>query len=141
MLVFNCLKGHMGSMAIEDEQMLIFERNTTWYWPLKEKKEFFENKYSHPCFLLHSHIGPWFANTMRKRGVLQFDICNSLYLYAMNSNGQVAWVTKLQLTVYMVQLIATQLQLNQNNSFSTTIQLHYNYTHGVMLTSLIVIHL
>jgi hypothetical protein len=78
---------------------------------------------------------------MRKRGVLQFDICNSLYLYAMNSNGQVAWVTKLQLTVYMVQLIATQLQLNQNNSFSTTIQLHYNYTHGVMLTSLIVIHL
>jgi hypothetical protein len=36
---------------------------------------------------------------------------------------------------------ATQLQLNQNNSFSTIIQLHYNYTNNVMLTSLIVIHL
>jgi len=41
----------------------------------------------------------------------------------------------------MVEFIATQLQFNQNNSFSTTIQLHYNYTHDVMLTSLIVIHL
>jgi len=40
----------------------------------------------------------------------------------------------------MVQLIATELQLFQNNSFSTTMQLH-NYTHDVMLTSLIVIHL
>jgi hypothetical protein len=47
----------------------------------------------------------------------------------------------LQLTIYTAQLIATQLQFNQNNSFSTTIQLHYNYTHDVMLTSLIVIHL
>jgi hypothetical protein len=33
------------------------------------------------------------------------------------------------------------LQLNQNNSFSTTIQLHYNYTHDVRVMSLIVIHL
>ncbi len=46
------------------------------------------------------------------------DICNSLYLYN-----------------------ATQLQLNQNNSFSTIMQLHYNYIHDVMLTSVIVIHL
>jgi hypothetical protein len=37
--------------------------------------------------------------------------------------------------------IAIQLQLNQNNSFSTTMQFHYNCTHDVMLTSLIVIHL
>jgi hypothetical protein len=34
--------------------------------------------------------------------------CNSLYLYIMSCNGQVAWVVKLQLTVYMMQLIATQ---------------------------------
>jgi len=44
--------------------------------------------------------------TIRKKGVLKLalqlnfwitkDICNSLYLYAMNSNGQVAWVAKLQ---------------------------------------------
>jgi hypothetical protein len=40
----------------------------------------------------------------------------------------------------MVKLIAIQLQIYQNNSFSTTMQLHYNYTHDVMLTSLIVIH-
>jgi hypothetical protein len=26
------------------------------------------------------------------------------------------------------------LQLNQNNPFSTTMQLHYNYTYDVMLT-------
>jgi hypothetical protein len=32
-----------------------------------------------------------------------------------------------------------QLQFNQNNSFSTTMQLHYNYTHDVTLTSFIVI--
>jgi len=59
----------------------------------------------------------------------------------MSSNKQVAWIAKLQLTIYMVQLITIQLQLSQNNSSSITIQLHYNYTHDVMLTSLIVINL
>ncbi len=33
---------------------------------------------------------------------------------------------KLQLMVYIVQLIAIQLQHYQNNLFSTTMQLHYN---------------
>jgi len=47
----------------------------------------------------------------------------------------------LQFTIYMVQLIATQLQLSQNNSFSITMQLHYNCTYDVMLMSLIIIHL
>jgi len=37
--------------------------------------------------------------------------------------------------------IVTQLQLNQNKSFSTTMQLHYNCIHDVMLTSLIIIHI
>ncbi len=41
----------------------------------------------------------------------------------------------------MVQPVVTKLQLNQNNSFSTTIQFHYNYTHDVMLMSLIIIYL
>ncbi len=51
-------------------------------------------------------------NTMRKKGVLQLalqfnfwvveNICNSLHLYTMNANGQVAWVAKLQFTVYIV---------------------------------------
>jgi hypothetical protein len=86
-----------------------------------------------------------------KKGVLQLalqlnfwvakDTCNSLYLYAVSANGQVEWVAELQLIVYTVQFITTQLQLSQNNSFSTTRQLHYNYTHDVMLTSLIVIHI
>jgi hypothetical protein len=40
-----------------------------------------------------------------------------------------------------MQLIVIQLQLNQNNSFKTIMQLHYNYTHDVMLMSLIVIYL
>jgi len=40
----------------------------------------------------------------------------------------------------MVQLITIQLQLSQN-LFSTIVQFHYNYTHDVILTSLIVIHL
>jgi hypothetical protein len=57
-----------------------------------------------------------------------------LYLYVVNVNGQVAWITQLR-------FIVTQLQLCQNNSFSTTMQLHYNYTHDVMLISLIIIHL
>jgi hypothetical protein len=35
--------------------------------------------------------------------------------------------------VYMVQFIAIQLQLYQNNSFSTIIQLNYNYTHDVLM--------
>ncbi len=38
-------------------------------------------------------------------------------------------------------MIITQLQFNPNNSFSIIMQLLYNYTHDVMLTSLIVIHL
>ncbi len=59
----------------------------------------------------------------------------------MSANRQVAWFAKLQLTIYIMQFITTQLQLNQNNPFSTTIQFCYEYTHDVMLTSLIVIHL
>jgi hypothetical protein len=36
------------------------------------------------------------------------DTYNSLYLYVMNFHEQVAWVAKLQLTVYTMQLIAIQ---------------------------------
>jgi hypothetical protein len=88
---------------------------------------------------------------MKKRDVLQLvlqlnfiiveDTYNSLYLYDVSANEQVAWVGELQLIVYTMQFIVTQLQLNQNNSFSTIMQFHYNCTHDVMLTSLIVIHL
>jgi hypothetical protein len=42
--------------------------------------------------------------------------------------------------LYTVQFITTQLQLSQNNSFSTTMQFHYNYTYDVILMSIIVIH-
>jgi len=54
---------------------------------------------------------------MIKKGVLQLtlqlnfwiakDTYNSLYLYVMNANGQIAWIAKSQFTIYMVQLIAT----------------------------------
>jgi hypothetical protein len=33
------------------------------------------------------------------------DICNSLYLYIVNVNGQITWIVELQFIVYMVQLI------------------------------------
>jgi len=64
---------------------------------------------------------------MRKRGVLQLlrfhfwialDICNSLFFYVVSANKQIAWIKELQFTVYTVQLITTQLQLHQNNSFN-----------------------
>jgi hypothetical protein len=74
---------------------------------------------------------------MRKKGVLQLalqfnfwvaeDIYNSLYLYAMNANGQVT-------THHIYDAIHC-------NSFSAIMQFHYNCTHDVMLMSLIIIHL
>jgi hypothetical protein len=61
---------------------------------------------------------------IKKRGVLQLALqinfwiaksnYKSQYLYTMNVNGQVAWVTQLQLPIYIVQLIGIQLQFNQN---------------------------
>jgi hypothetical protein len=68
---------------------------------------------------------------------IALDSCNSLYLYAISVNKHIAQVVELQFIIYMVQFIATQLQFNQNKSFSTTMQLHYNYTLDVMLMSLI----
>ncbi len=41
----------------------------------------------------------------------------------------------LQLTVYMVQFIITQLWVCRNNSCSTTMQPPYEYNHNVMLMS------
>jgi hypothetical protein len=61
--------------------------------------------------------------------IIQVLSCMTLathYLYVVNANKQVAWIAKLQLC--------------QNNSFSTTMQLHYNCTNDVILTSLIVIY-
>jgi hypothetical protein len=85
-----------------------------------------------------------------KRGVLQLALqlsfwvvmttCNSPYFYTLSVIKQVAWVVQLQLIIYVVQLIATRLQLCRNHSFSTIMQLHYNYSHNVMLTLLIFIH-
>jgi hypothetical protein len=64
----------------------------------------------------------------------------SLYLYIVSANGQVAWIVKLPFIVNTMELIATQLQFCQNNSFKTITQLRYNCTHHAMLTLLIVIH-
>jgi len=85
-----------------------------------------------------------------KMGVLQLALqpnfwvamttCNSQYFYVVNVIKQIAWVVELQLIIYMVQLIAIQLQLCRNHTFSTTMQPHYNYSHDVMLTLIIFIH-
>jgi hypothetical protein len=79
--------------------------------------------------------------TLQHNFLVTKNIYNSLHLYVVNVNGQVACIVELQLNIYMMQLIGIQLQLYQNTSFSTIMQLHYNYTHDVRLTSLIVIHL
>jgi hypothetical protein len=71
-----------------------------------------------------------FSNIItRKKDVLQLalqfnlwvakDICNSLHLYVMSSNKQVAWIAKLQLTIYTVQLIATQSKQLIFNYYAT----------------------
>jgi hypothetical protein len=39
-----------------------------------------------------------------------------------------------------MQFITTELQLNQNNSFSTIMQLHYNCTHDVIINDIIDCH-
>ncbi len=81
-------------------------------------------------------------NHYEKKGVLQLALqlnfwvasntCNSLYLYVVNAIGQVARVASIAThRIYD----ATQLQLCCNNSFSTTMQLPYDYNHNVMLIS------
>jgi hypothetical protein len=52
------------------------------------------------------------------------NIWYSLYLYVVSANKKIAWVVK----------------LCENNSFSTIMQLHNNYTHDVTMRSLIAIH-
>jgi hypothetical protein len=100
----------------------------------------------------YEHIQCGKCQLYEKKGVLKLalqlnswitpNIYNSLYLYTMNVNGQITWIAESQFTIYTMQLlVATQLQFCQNNSFSITMELYYNCTHDVMLTSLIIIHL
>jgi hypothetical protein len=66
---------------------------------------------------------------MRKKGVLQLvlqlnfgvanDTYNSLYLYVVRANKQVAWIKKLQLTVYIMWFIATQSEQFIFNYYAT----------------------
>ncbi len=70
------------------------------------------------------------AHTMKKRGVLQL---------ALRLNFWVAF-GHLQFIIYTMQLTTIQLQLCHNNSFSTTMQLPYDYNHNVMMTSFSSIH-
>jgi hypothetical protein len=71
---------------------------------------------------------------MKKRGVLQLALQLNFWIKKDTCNSPYIWCNSLQ-------FIAFQLQLNKKNSFSTNIQLHYNYTHDVMFMSLIIIHL
>jgi hypothetical protein len=53
----------------------------------------------------------------------------------MSAIGQITRAAKVAIIVYTMQLITTQLQLCHNNSFSTTMQLPYDYNNNIMLTS------
>ncbi len=83
----------------------------------------------------------WFfllIESLWKKGVFCNWPCNSLYIY-------MSWMLinkfhELQSCI-SVYIRCNSLQFYQTNPFSNTMQLHYNYTHDVMLTSLIVIHL
>jgi hypothetical protein len=45
------------------------------------------------------------------------------------------WVLSDKLHIYTMEFITIQFQLCRNNSFSTTMQLPYDYNHNVMLKS------
>jgi hypothetical protein len=55
------------------------------------------------------------------------------HLSCKNCNSSYIWCNSMQ-------LITIPLQLCQNNSFSTIMQVHYNYCHNIILTLLIFIH-
>jgi hypothetical protein len=129
------------------------QKNLHFFFVIIFYKTFFYLHFSLFYFFIF-YFAKWlgcYPYTMRKKGLLQLvlrvnfwvamNTCNSSYLYVVNPNKQITWIAKLQFNVYMVQFITTQLQLYQNNSFSTTMRFHYNYTHDVMLMLLIVIHL
>jgi len=82
---------------------------------------------------------------MKKWGVLQLALqlnfwvasntCNSLYLYDVNAMRQVARVAIIAIHHIYGATHTIQLQLCCNNSFSTIMQLFYDYNYNVMLTS------
>jgi hypothetical protein len=89
-------------------------------------------------------------NHYEKKGVLQLALqlnfwvveytCNSFYLYTMSANGQVAWIIKLQVTIYIMQLNCNLVKTTCFQLLCNSI-ITINSTHDVMLMSLIVIHL
>ncbi len=83
------------------------------------------------CMLQSTHWLHLFI--IRKRVFCNWP-CKSLYLYVVSVCSDK--LHELQLTIYTMQFIAIPLQLSQNNSFSMPMQLHYNYTHDVILTSM-----
>ncbi len=88
------------------------------------------------CFIMGFWQGLFSWNIMNKKVFCNWPY-NSLYFYIVSVIWQVAWVARV-VTHYIYNAI--WLQLCQNNSFSTTMQLHYNYNHNVMLMLLIFIH-
>ncbi len=78
-----------------------------------------------------------------EKGVFCNCLCNSIFeLHQTFATHRIymLWMLsdklqKLQLTVYTTQFITTKLQLCRTNSFSTIMQLPYDYNHNFMLTS------
>jgi hypothetical protein len=103
-------------------------------------KAFSTIKHPSLCFLLHYEEKGCFATSVATQ-FLSYKGHLQLIVFIHYANGHISWIAKLQVIIYMVQLITTQLQFYQNNQFSTTMPLYYNYTNDAMLTSLVVIHL
>ncbi len=75
---------------------------------------------------------------------IQFLNCNDHLQLTISLHCECYWTSCMSYKVathcISMQLIAIQLQLCQNHSFSTIMELHYNYSHNVMLTLVIFIH-
>jgi hypothetical protein len=114
-----------------------------WY-PKEILWQNYKWKDKHMGFLWKKYV--WFPqNIMRKKGVLQLALQLGFELHQTFATHHIymLWVLldklqelqELQVTIYTMQLITTQLQLCRNNSFSTTMQLPYDYNHNIMLMS------
>jgi hypothetical protein len=82
---------------------------------------------------LHYEKNGCFATSLATQFLSCKGHLQSLYLYTVSANEQVAWVA--------IHHIYDATHCNLINSFSITMQLHCNCTHDVTLTSLIIIHL
>jgi hypothetical protein len=84
----------------------------------------------HPLiFCIHYEKKECFATSLVTHFWVVEDTCNSLYLYVVSVNGQVAWVAKFQLTIYALQFIITESKQVTFNYYATPLQLYTPWCH------------